>query len=88
MFDGKPPGCDQEALTRGIGIDTGRMLAASMLAVVESGIAEMRSPGSFVSSLLNGFFTDDSRPPPQPVRLAAIDAASAAASRRMPMSPV
>jgi len=59
-----------------------------MLAVVESGIAEMRSPGSFVSSLLNGFFTDDSRPPPQPVRLAAIDAASATASRRMPMSPV
>jgi hypothetical protein len=38
--------------------------------------------------LLNGFFTDDSRPPPQPVRLAAIDAASATASRRMPMSPV
>jgi hypothetical protein len=62
------------------------MRSLQMLAVLASGIAEMRSPGSFVSSLLNRFLIEESRSPPQPVRLAAIDAASAAASRRMPVT--
>jgi hypothetical protein len=81
LFDGTPPGCNQDALACGGGKGTGRPTSAGSRSLrVGSVITAMRSPGSGCSFLAKGFSSFLLRSvkelPPQP----ASPAASAAIS--------